>query len=214
MTIMDSGNALTPYDNARHWVAQYESVDDVKEFIDKTAALEEYFRRANDTEMEQKAALARVRAERRAGELLREREMAKGARGNPGGRGSKIVRSVAATAQSEPKTLKEIGITKDQSSKYQQLADIPEQEFEETLEGVTKAAGVMGKVTTNYILNSQKPQEPSPRINTDALWLWGRLRDFEKKVLHQDKDFLLSEMTPTMRPEAERILPKLQQWLR
>lgn len=207
MSEVDPKLALSLYDNARHWVAQYESVDEVKEIIDKTAALEEYFRRANDFEMEKQAARARVRAERRAGELLREREMAKG--GNPILTGRK-----ARPVGERPKTLKEMGITKDQSSKFQQLADIPEETFEETLELATNAAGAQGKVTTNSILNANKPRESERRINTDALWLWGRLRDFEAKILHQDKDFLLSEMTPAMRPDAERILPKLQQWLR
>ena len=49
---------------------------------------------------------------RRAGELLSEREMATGARGNPGGRGAPIVRSPGTTTQ----TLTELGITKDQSA--------------------------------------------------------------------------------------------------
>ena len=48
------------------------------------------------------------------GELLRETERAKGAKGNPGGRGAKIVQSPDVTAQP---TLAELGITKNESSK-------------------------------------------------------------------------------------------------
>jgi hypothetical protein len=42
-------------------------------------------------------------------------EKAKGAQGNPGGQGAKIVRSEEATTQ----TLADLGITKDQSSDWQ-----------------------------------------------------------------------------------------------
>ena len=42
---------------------------------------------------------------------------------------------------SEPKTLPELGITRDQSSKWQQLADIPEPEFEAE---VSKPPSVVG----------------------------------------------------------------------
>jgi hypothetical protein len=64
----------------------------------------------------------RIRAERRTGELLRETEKAKGARGNPKGRGGRIVQSNSATTQP---TLKDHGISKDQSSDWQKLAAIP-----------------------------------------------------------------------------------------
>ncbi len=201
---------LSIYDNAKHWVAQYESVDDVKEFIDKAAAITEYARRANDFELEIKATRARVRAERKCGELLREQKMAVGARGSGSNQFKKVVRSKDKTA---PKTLSQMGITKDQSSRYQKLANISEERFEETLTQVTNAAGAMGKITTNSVLNAQKPRNPAPRLNTDALWLWGTLKDFEELMQHQDKDFLLNEMTPVMRPDVERIIPKLSHWL-
>jgi hypothetical protein len=52
----------------------------------------------------------RRRFERRTGELLRETAKNKGACGNPGGRGAKIVRSTKATTQP---TLSDHGISKD-----------------------------------------------------------------------------------------------------
>lgn len=210
---MPSSTELSVYDNAKHWVAQYASVDDVKDFIDKTAAIQEYARRANDFELEKKAAAARVRAERKCGELLREREMAKGVRLNGRTRGGAVRRSNPSTTEKPPKTLKALGISKDQSSQYQKLAEIPEERFEASLAMATSAAGAMGKVTTRSVLGMQEPKQAPPRINTDALWLWGRLKDFEKNLLHQDKAFLLNEMTDTMRVDALRIIPKLAHWL-
>jgi hypothetical protein len=72
--------------------------------------------------------------ERKAGELLREQEEAKGARGNPGGQGAKIVRSNNATTQ----TLAELGISKAQSSRWQQLANVPQEQFEGALANYSK----------------------------------------------------------------------------
>ncbi len=204
---MPSATELSLYDNAKHWVAQYASVDDVKEFIDKTAAIQEYARRANDFELEKKAAAARVRAERKCGELLKEREKSRG------GRPSRN-RSRQSTGSESPRTLRQLGITKDQSSSYQRLADIPEPQFEKSLDLATRAAGAQGRVTTSSVLAMQAPRSTGPRINEDALWLWGRLRDFEKNLLHQNLQGLLDAMTPVMRRDAERIVPKLKHWLR
>ena len=69
----------------------------------------------------------RVCAERRAGEMLAQTEKAAGARGNPNGRGAPVVRSDDATAQAP--TLAQMGITKDQSSRWQQLAAMTEDHF-------------------------------------------------------------------------------------
>jgi Zn ribbon nucleic-acid-binding protein len=82
-------------------------------------------RQSKNTELERQAATIRLRAERRGGELLREMPKAKGAQGNPGGQGAKIVRLHDGTAQ----TLDDLGISKRQSSDWQKLAAIPEEKF-------------------------------------------------------------------------------------
>ena len=81
---------------------------------------------AKNTEAERRACEIRLRAERRAGQLLSEMEKSAGARGNPNGRGAPIVRSRDETTQ----TLADLGISKNQSSKWQQLARVPDQQFE------------------------------------------------------------------------------------
>ena len=56
-----------------------------------------------------------------AGQLLREMEKATGARGNPGGQGAPVVPSRDTRAQK----LSDLGISHDQSSRWQKLAAIP-----------------------------------------------------------------------------------------
>lgn len=76
----------------------------------------------------------KLRAERRAGELLRKQLK------NPGGRPEKN-RSKGTTSfcagqsglVTHPPSLKDLGISKDQSSKWQRIASIPEEKFEQFL---------------------------------------------------------------------------------
>jgi hypothetical protein len=81
----------------------------------------------------------KLRAERKAGELLKKAEKAKGARGS--GSNQHEVRSHDDTAP----TLAEIGISKAQSAKWQQLADIPEADFEAALADPKKPGKVASK---------------------------------------------------------------------
>ena len=63
-----------------------------------------------------------LEAERKMGQMLKETERAKGAMGNPGGRGAKLVRSQDVTAQP---TLLTLGLSKRESSEAQMLAELP-----------------------------------------------------------------------------------------
>lgn len=72
-------NQLAIYANAKSAIAEYKTVDQVKDFRDKALAIEAYAKQAQDFELERDAAVARVRAERRCGELLAEMDKSKGA---------------------------------------------------------------------------------------------------------------------------------------
>ena len=64
-----------------------------------------------------------LEAERKMGQMLKETERAKGAMGNPGGRGAKLVRSQDVTAQP---TLLTLGLSKRESAEAQLLAELSE----------------------------------------------------------------------------------------
>jgi len=56
---------LVRYDAAKQAIAEYMTVDEVKDFRNKAIAIEAYAKQANDYGLEHDAAIARVRAERR-----------------------------------------------------------------------------------------------------------------------------------------------------
>lgn len=122
---------LIKYDAARTALAECKSVDEVKDWSDRAAALQAYGRMAQDKSLEVDAAEIRIRAERRLGEMLAAQKEAgglnRGAAGMSGNQHSgKLVRSSQTTA---PK-LRDSGISKDLSSRAQKLAAVPEKEFE------------------------------------------------------------------------------------
>jgi len=116
---------LIKYEAARQALVEAHSVDEVKGIRDKAEALRIYAQQAKDTQLEYYAAEIRVRAERRAGELLRDT-------GKDKGGGDTSTGSRARPVQTVP-TLSDMNITKDQSSQWQRLASVPEETFEKKI---------------------------------------------------------------------------------
>jgi len=188
---------VTLYQQAKTILAEYKTVDEVKDFRDKALAIEAYAKQANDMELEWDAARARVRAERKCGELLAQTEKAKG---------NQHVNSARSNNTTEQKTLSEMGITKDQSSNWQKLAAVPEKEFEEAVNSPA------AKPSTSHII---KPKESEPkRMDKDALYIWGVFREFRARGLFDaDLKFLVEEWTDAMNEDAIGIIPKLKTWV-
>jgi hypothetical protein len=109
--------------------AAYE-IDEVKSIHEKAAMLQAAARVAHNVEAETRVYEIRMRAARKAGQLLRDMEKAKGAAGNSSNQYQKEVRSEHPTA---PKTLAELGISRQQSAGWQKLAAVPKDESEAAL---------------------------------------------------------------------------------
>lgn len=147
---------LAKYDAARTALQVAVTVDEVKDIRDKAVAMAAYAKQANDTALIEWATEIRVRAERRAGEMLAAQKeagmMNVGAKGNPGGQGAPIVRYATSTAQAP--TLADLGITKNQSSRWQKLAAIPDAKFELAVDAAKEVAH---EVTAKAIWKAASP---------------------------------------------------------
>ena len=109
---------LVRYEQARTALAECHRVDEVKDIRDKAEAMAAYARQAKDSDLIQYATEIKVRAERRCGELLSTSEKNRGA-ATP----SNDTRALAPT-------LREMGLTYDESSLYQSLASMSADHFE------------------------------------------------------------------------------------
>ena len=147
-------NQLTKYDAARYALSVAVEVDEVKDIRDKAEAMAAYARQAKDTELVQWATEIKVRAERRAGQMLAEMPKASG---NAGLGRPKIGGNTIVPPKSNDKTLADIGITKNESSRWQKLAAVSEEQFEHA---VAAAKEVAGEVTTAAMLRAARSDEP------------------------------------------------------
>ena len=114
--------ALVRYDAMCRAIAEVYRVDEVKNIRDKARAIEVYARQAKNVEAERQACEIRLRAERKCGQLLQEREKAK--------RGPDKATGQRSQRQTSVSTLTDLGISKSQSSQWQQLAAIADGDFE------------------------------------------------------------------------------------
>lgn len=133
---------LVRYETARTALAEAHRVDEVKDIRDKAQAMAAYAKQARDTALVQWATEIKVRAERRAGEMLR----ASAETGERASRGR-------PPENNKPSTLEDLGISDKQSHRWQQVASIPDEHFEAA---VSMAKDAAGEVTTAFVMRQAK----------------------------------------------------------
>lgn len=192
------------YDKMRTAIVECMSIDEVREIRNKAHAIEVYAAQALNYEAESQAIKIRLRAERRCGELLKESKD-NGTRQKPGdnprGVNSRIDRPLTPT-------LADLGISKQQSSDWQKLAEIPEEKFEAKLNDCTV------RPSTSELIDKKPP--PGKKVTADVIYVWGRIRDFEQEpeeCLKRDPRQIYDGMSDTMQADVNRIVPQLVPWL-
>lgn len=148
--------ALIRYEQARTALAECHRVDEVKDIRDKAEAMAAYARQAKDQELILWATEIKVRAERKAGEML----------ADAAERGERVTyRDARWGTESQTATrttLADIGVTKDQSARWQQLASMSEDHFEAA---VATAKDTAGQVTTAFMLREAGKARPRRRLS-------------------------------------------------
>lgn len=147
-----TASALVRYEAARTALAEAHRVDEVKDIRDKAEAMAAYARQAKDSELIQYATEIKVRAERRCGELLARTEKRNGGH---------AMKARSDDTTEVPPTLSDMGLTKDESSRYQQLAAMPVEHFETA---VATAKATAGEVTTAFMLREAKRRAPTKKL--------------------------------------------------
>lgn len=125
-------DSLVKLDKATQMLAEIKSVDDAKNLIDIAEAARVYAKQVKlGLEAQNHAAEIKLRAQRRAGELLDAMPKAQGGEYKNTGKGYIPVNA--------PPRLEDIGVTKIQSSQWQAIASIPDDEFEEKITEVKQS---------------------------------------------------------------------------
>lgn len=120
------GHAIQQISAARRALAEVSTLHDALDLRDKMAALKVYADAIGMGEIAQQAKEAQLRAERLAGEFLR--DMPKAVGGRP------VETPDATSGVSSELTLDDMGISYKQSSRWQKIASIPEERFEAAIE--------------------------------------------------------------------------------
>lgn len=181
---MAQQTALVRFDEARRALAVARSIDEVKDVRDRAEALRLYARQAGESlEMQNDIAEIKLRAERRAGELLQKREP------NRGGRPSENPLHDASGLCPPP--LSDLGISHTQSHRWQAMAEVPESVFEQHIESVKARGDELTSAGVLRIAKEQRREEKReenralvesaapidvmtyPTIVIDPPWDWG-----------------------------------------
>jgi len=119
---------LVKLDAARRALEEASTLQEIKEIRDQAEAIRQYVKAAGHSLVNQnKAAETKLRAERKAGELLKEMVKNKG-----GG----DVRNHSSHDERGVLKLNDLGIDYNQSFRWQRIADLPEEAFENKIEEV------------------------------------------------------------------------------
>jgi hypothetical protein len=196
--------ALVHYDAMCTAIAAAHRVDEVKDLRDQAMALAAAARIAGNTEAEDTCYEIRRRAERQLGKLMAQqaKEVGKakgGAHQHSANRGNQNPNS--------PPTLAEAGIgDKNLAKDARALAAVPERQFQAAF-----AEG--GRPSVAEITGRPKPP-PRSHNSSVALWVWGRLLDFERNgVLATPPAEALAEMHDHQIEDVNEKMAEVIEWL-
>lgn len=145
MNQINENSALQLRDNAQRMLMSIKSIEGGVEYLNKVRAIEVWAKaEKKDAELQNIIAEQKIRTQRVLGRLIKEGQ----------GRGELRKRNDNQYNASDKKKLADIGVTKKQSSVYQKIADIPEEQFEKHIaEKKQNVENAVNELTTAGILH-------------------------------------------------------------
>lgn len=140
---MSEKYSLVKWNAAKKAIVEAKSIDEVKGIRDKAMAMQAYAKQIGESlEVQNDICEIKLRAERRAGEMLKETELNKG---RPSEKGLHDVTVITK--------LSDLGIDKHESSRWQKIAGIPEKQFESLINEVKEDNK---ELTESFLLSTVK----------------------------------------------------------
>lgn len=200
-------SSLIKYHAARHALAVAKQVDEVKDIRDKAEAMRAYAMIAQDDAMIADATEIKLRAERRLGQMIAEQKAAgglsTGTRGQLAGKSEsgEVLAVDPPDRQKSAPTLAQAGISKDLSSRAQNIAAVPEDEFEREIAGFRDRTQSDGKqVQTRLVDRGREARGKKVSVEPNAPV------DYDERDAAIDS---LSGAAEALRRENERLTDEL-----
>lgn len=111
-------------------------------------------------------------------------------------------------------TVSDLGLRHDQIHEARKLRDFERENPGRIIESLHEMVD-RGEEPTKAALRREIAPKPKPKTMDDrALWIWGRLKDFDRQgVFETTADFLLQEMTEPMRDDMRVVVPRVRELL-
>lgn len=152
MNQINENTALQLRDNAQRMLMSIKSIEGGVEYLNKVRAIEVWAKaERKDAELQNIIAEQKIRTQRILGRLIQEGQ-ARGELASQSKGGANISNGVPK--ENTVKTLSDIGLTRKQSSVYQKIANIPEEQFEKHIaEKKQNVENAVNELTTAGILH-------------------------------------------------------------
>lgn len=145
---------LIKLDQARQLLADASTIKEVKKIIDMAELAEIYAKKVHlGEEAEMYARAIKLEAQRKAGEFL-----------------SETIQHGGDQSKSSGTTLTKIGITRDQSSKWQELAELPVEDFEKIKIGKRSVKGALKELKREKKRKNLKTNAVLPEAKFDVIY--------------------------------------------
>lgn len=163
---MENNDILVLRDNARNQLLQIKTVEEGISYLNKLKAIDIWVKaEKKDAELQNIVAEQKIRTQRILGELIAEGQR-KGTIATENNHGGGIQ---ATVSDGNRRNLADIGLNKKQSSTFQQIASIPEDDFEDFIQEKKQAVhnAVSELTTTGAVKLAKSLQEKKTEMRHD-----------------------------------------------